>query len=339
MIKLTLLPLFLITLNAQATWSLPRSASSHLSFLETSPEATQSQQSRCGENPKGAIELPKEEKTHPMLEEWWYWIVHLFTDDGTYYSAQWAFVKDHPQETPRMQSNFVLFTPESMKYITQIISKEIEEVDGEFSLDYGDAQAYGKDGKHEVFGRVEDATLRLYTNPVKAPFLYYEDGHKEYHFGGYLNYYCRPRNELNGILTLGDQTLNVTGYGYFEHAFGIIGPVLRDGWDWFNLQLDDGTEILIALVRMNYYLWTYDQDCTKTRHDFKMEIVDTWLSPKTECKYAVAWKLSFDGKEYDIKAVFEDNEVIERPTIKLDAPLVVTGSGNGRGYYEMIGTC
>jgi predicted secreted hydrolase len=76
-----------------------------------------------------------------------------------------------------------------------------------------------------------------------------------------MDYYSRPRNEVKGTLTVAGEEFPVSGYGYYERAIGNLKGVWRDGWDWMNIQLDDGTEILIALIRLNYRLWTYNQNC------------------------------------------------------------------------------
>lgn len=339
-IKLICVSLLLSLALAQSSRLETKDASTLGSFLQFLDNETpeESQENLCSQNPEGVIEFPKDEKYHHMYDEWWYWIAHLQKEDGTYLSGQWAFVKHHITETPRMEYSFILFT-DKMRYITRLKSQEIEEVDGEFSLDYGDAKAFGKDEKYQVYGEVDDISLSINVTPLKAPFLYYGNGRLNFQYGGYMDYYSRPRNEINGTLTVAGEEFPVSGYGYYERAIGRLRGVWRDGWDWMNIQLDDGTEILVALIRLNYYLWTYDQNCVKTQHDFKIEITSTWLSHKTECQYANGWKITFDDKEYNVKVLFDDSEVIEKPATKYEGPLVVSGSQTGRGYIETVGTC
>jgi predicted secreted hydrolase len=44
----------------------------------------------------------------------------------------------------------------------------------------------------------------------------------------------------------------VTGYGYYEHAYGKIETLIKTGWDWFQINLDDGTDMIIAMVSTIY---------------------------------------------------------------------------------------
>lgn len=104
-------------------------------------------------------------------------------------------------------------------------------------------------------------------------------------------------------------------------------------------QLDDGTEIIIALMRLNNYLWIYDTECDVVEKDFKMKALNTWVSPETGCQYATSWKVSFDEKEYLLETVHQDGEMVERFATKYETPIVVSGSEKGRGFVEIMGTC
>ena len=197
----------------------------------------------------------------------------------------------------------------------------------------------GKDEKYQVYGEVDEFSLSLDLTPTKAPCIYYGDGRYEFSFGGYMDYFAQPRNEARGTLTVAGEEFPVTGYGYYEKAFGKLGGLLRDGWTWMNIQLDNGTEIIISFVRLHYVLWTYDENCVLKEHDFKYEVLRTWVSSKTGCQYPIDFKLTFDDKEYIVKSMFDDSEVIEKLAIKYEGPAVVSGSHTGRGYIEVMGTC
>lgn len=306
------------------------------SFLQATDNSTQN---KCDEYPNGVFEFPKDEKSHYMYEESWFSLVQLFTEDGTHYAAQWAFSKEYTYQTPTMHSSFILYTPEKFQYITQSIDQEIEEKDGEFYLDYGDTRASGKDEKYNFYGKVDDFTLDINIKPLKAPFLYYGDGRIDYHFGGYVQTYARSRNEVTGTLTVGDQILSVSGQGYYEHSYGRFGGIMKEGWDWFELELEDGSEILISMTRLNNFLWVIDQNCNSTEYEFEIEVLNSWGCPRSKCMYANSWSLTFDNKNYVISAVIEDGEIIEKTGIKYLIPVTISGAGTGRGFAETFGTC
>jgi len=306
---------------------------SQISFsLKESPSHDESSSNRCGSYTDSSILFPEDEKSHHMLEDGWYVTAHLYTEDGTYYGAEWGFTKLYTGEVPTTQSNFILYTPEKYHHVAQMLDFELEETDGEFSLDFGDVQGYGKDETYKFYGSVDEFELSIDINPLKAPFIFYNNGHIDYHFRGSLDSYARTANQISGTLKTPDGVFVVKGQGYYEHTFD-------EGWDWFNLVLEDGSEIVISMIRLNNYLWVFDQNCIKTEYEFEIEVNRTWVSRQTNCQYAVEWTVTFDNKSYSLKPIYDNGEVFEKSGIRYVVPITVSGAGTGRGFMETFGTC
>ena len=53
--------------------------------------------------------------------------------------------------------------------------------------------------------------------------------------------------DATGSLTLGDETFDVTGTAWFDHQWGDFIAVGGGGWDWFAINLDDGTDLMLSL--------------------------------------------------------------------------------------------
>jgi predicted secreted hydrolase len=314
-----------------------------ISFLAISNEDTNSDlhihQSKCGHYPEGAIYLPEDEKVHDNLEEWWFASLQIYSEIGTHYAAQWSFVKEDFEDIPSIQLSFAFYDPKKFKYTTRIKQQKLQEVNGEFSLNFGDARGFGKNGTYSFYGSIDDTTLEVQLEPIKAPFLYFDDGSLEPYYGGYIQYYCQPRSVVTGTLTIGEQAHRITGYGYYEHAFGRLRPLWRVGWDWIVIQLDGGSEIIIGISRLYSYLWVYDAECMKERKDFEIRPLNTWVSEITACQYAISWSLRFENKQYLIQAVHPEGEMVERAFIKYETPIIVSGTETGRGFIESMGTC
>lgn len=315
---------------------------SHSTF--SSSYSSQFQSPRCQSNDSGDyIDFPTDEKVHTNLTEWWYWLAHVFTEEGTHYQGQLVLVKNPTGDIPIFEYSFILFSPNKNHLLSISQPKETEEIDGQFHFKFEDVEAYNYEGGYYMSAAVDEYSMSLDFTPVKSLMLYYEVGRKDYHFGGYIDYYCFPRNEVSGTLRIGDKTHQVTGYGYYEHAYGMIEPVIKTGWDWFQINLEDGTDMIIAMVRLGqYYLWVNDQECNITnynRNQFQLLVLRTWLSPRTRCQYATAWKLTFGDKEYIIEAIRDDMEFLEKPHVKFAAALKISGSGIGKGIMENMGIC
>ena len=75
------------------------------------------------------------------------------------------------------------------------------------------------------------------------------------------------------------------------------------GWDWFSLQLDDNTEIMLFHMRRKdgsidqHSAGTYVDASGKTTNlkhaDFALQPAgDTWTSPNTQATYPIHWKIA-----------------------------------------------
>jgi predicted secreted hydrolase len=334
------------------TTSVLTSADSHsyhyqsfLSHSTFSPsDKSQFQSPKCQSNDSGNfIDFPTDEKVHSKLTEWWYLLAHVFTEEGTHYQGQLVLEKLSTGDIPTLNNNFILYSPEKNHYLTTSEFKEAEEIDGKFHFKFDESESYNYEGGYYMNATVDEYTMSVDFTPVKSLMLGYEVGRKDYHFGGYIYYYIFPRTEVSGTLKIGDKIHQVTGYGYYEHAYGRIETLFKAGWDWFQMNLEDGTDIIIAMIRLGqYYLWVNDHECNITyysRNQFKLVVLRTWLSPRTSCQYATAWKLTFDDKEYIIETIRDDMEFLEKRGVKFAAALKISGSSTGRGAMENMGIC
>ncbi len=64
-------------------------------------------------------------------------------------------------------------------------------------------------------------------------------------------YYSITRLATRGKLFLGNRSLEVTGTSWFDREFSTshLAPN-QVGWDWFSLQLSDGTDLMLYVMRL-----------------------------------------------------------------------------------------
>ena len=43
--------------------------------------------------------------------------------------------------------------------------------------------------------------------------------------------------------------MKVTGEAWMDHQWGDFATYQEGGWDWFAVQLDDGTDVMLYLIR------------------------------------------------------------------------------------------
>ena len=61
-------------------------------------------------------------------------------------------------------------------------------------------------------------------------------------------YYSRTRMEIAGTIDDHGERVPVTGLAWFDKQWGNF-LVMGGGWDWFSLQLDDGSDLMLNLIR------------------------------------------------------------------------------------------
>ena len=121
------------------------------------------------------------------------------------------------------------------------------------------------------------------------------------------------------------QPLAVEGTAWFDHQWGDFISVGGGGWDWFAVNLDDGTDLTLSLVRAadGSYPLVYG---TSVRPDgttehlgpgtFSVEPTGSWTSPTTGATYPSGWRLQVPGQGLDLTLTptLEDQELDTRAT-------------------------
>ncbi len=169
---------------------------------------------------------------------------------------------------------------------------------------------------------------------------------------GRMYYYSATRLKVTGTLN-GDA---VSGIVWFDHQWGGgIGAQAGDGsasfnpnWDWMSLQLEDGRDMMIYVVKnaknepSDRFISITKGDGTSTEiRNFRFQPWDTWTSPATGGKYPTKWSLRLeDGTILTIRAVTDNQEIEARATTGFnyyEGAVTVTGTTRGVGYMELTG--
>ena len=126
------------------------------------------------------------------------------------------------------------------------------------------------------------------------------------------------------------------------------------GWDWFGLQLDDGRELMLYLLRdatgaTDFAGGTLIAPSGETRYlereDLAVDVGTTWTSPETGATYPAAWTLKIPSEDLrlDVRPEIADQENRGRLSGGLfywEGAVAVrdaSGAPVGRGYVELTG--
>ena len=204
-----------------------------------------------------------------------------------------------------------------------------------------------------------EETLTLLLTPEKPPVLHGENGlsRKAHEAEAVSRYVSFTRLRAEGWTTRGDDARSVTGSAWMDHEWGsgAIGKGTR-GWDWFSVQLEDGRDLMIYLLR--------GEDGSRTLHssgtlverdgratplspsDFSVEVTKRWTSPRSKGTYPARWLLRVPKArlELEVVPVLPDQELVTDRSTRVTywegaCEVRAPGSGRtlGRAYVELTG--
>jgi geranylgeranyl pyrophosphate synthase len=142
--------------------------------------------------------------------------------------------------------------------------------------------------------------------------------------GDGMAYATYPTLRLIGLA--GGET--VSGEAWLDHQWGRYGGwfVNRSrqgklmGWDWFGINLDDGTELLAMIhrdMKSNKSAGAFGAVHFQGQEPLQLDKIDAhptryWKSPRTHIDYPVQWRLKIRGidAEFIIEPLADDQEIV-----------------------------
>ena len=198
--------------------------------------------------------------------------------------------------------------------------------------------------------------LDLALRTRKPPALHDRDGWIDFGPGGGSYYYSRTSMAATGRLTLDGADVPVDGTAWFDHQWGDFISVGGGGWDWFAINLDDGTDLTLSLVRDadGSYPLVYGTLVDRrgsTRHldasAFTVKPTGRWASPTSGADYPAGWSIAIPGEDLtiDLRPTVADQELDTRATtgvVYWEGSQVVTAERGstplgGQAYVELTG--
>ena len=313
------------------------------------------------------VVLPRDDGPHDRLTEWWYYTGHLKAEDGGRYGFEYVIFRAERGRFPTSWVSHLAITDEGgdrflygqRLEVGDQVDRSPRSSDGEptgFDLALSGADPTrpetfavpawsmrGSEGRDHLVAQFapEEAAeagapaglgLELELVADKPAAMHDRDGWIDFGPAGGSYYYSRTAMTASGSLTVDGRTMAVDGAAWFDHQWGDFISVGGGGWDWFAVNLDDGTDITLSLVREAdgtyplVYGTVVDPD-GHVRHldrdDFSVDVSDRWTSPSTGADYPAGWIVRIPG---------EDLEITLQPTVA--AQELDTRATTGVVYWE-----
>ena len=268
--------------------------------------------------PEPLVFFPADEAPHDTPIEWWYFNGMLRDDAGGEYSYHYVTFQSQgaPGVTPHLLQATLGDHGRGVHYAaeTGILAPENPEarsVDVETSGWLMRAGPKGYDMRFH-FDEGEGAVrLELRAVPRRDPVLH--GGTGLVHMGaeaGSTYYYSRSRLHVTGWIEDAGGRRPVVGPGWMDHQWGEIADS-NIGWDWAGIQLDDGSDLMVAVVwrpgghrRLAGHGTYLEPDGTVTYledDDLSFTSQGSWTSPETGVEYPMGWQVEIAPLELDLE--------------------------------------
>lgn len=327
--------------------------------------------------PGRSLIFPKDHGKHPDFEtEWWYftgnldsgqglrkWGFHLtFFRRSMFKAASNAFSKWGVRDI--YPAHFALSDLHNKQFFhSQLLTREgpglADAASDNLDVRVRDWSAKLVDGEVLLSAREKDYSLSLRLVPEKPLVLHGKEGfsRKSSQKGQASYYYSFTRLKADGVLTFKGERQEVSGLAWMDHEF-TSSMVLPDqtGWDWFSIQLDDGTEVMVSRMRKKSgslerpFGTIVEKDGVATDlegQEIAISPMRTWKSPQSHAVYPSGWTLTIPGQNIILRVepAFENQELAGEGSVGIvywEGAVFVTGTRDGRpvkgrGYVELTG--
>ena len=320
--------------------------------------------------------FPADHGPHPDYQtEWWYYTGNLVSDEGQHFGYQLTFFR-RALTPPALRTERESTWATDQVYMAHFA---LTDVAGKqhWAFERFSRGAAGLAGAQAVPYRVwledwqvdemepgvvrmravqEGLALDLVLTDRKGPILQGDRGYspKGPQPGNASYYYSLTRLETSGTVQVADALHDVKGFSWMDHEWSTSALAADQvGWDWFSVQMDDGSELMVFQLRKED--GSIDPFSSGTfvapdgsahplgRDEFEIHVKDAWRSPHSGATYPARWTVSVPA--VDLVLEIEPHLADQELTVSYaywEGAVRVEGERAGRavrgnGYVEMTG--
>jgi predicted secreted hydrolase len=168
-------------------------------------------------------------------------------------------------------------------------------------------------------------------------------------------YYSLVQQPTSGKVTINGKTYEVTGLTWKDHEYSTsslsAGTV---GWDWFSMQFDNGSALMLYLLRHDdgtlestsagTYITATGETQPLNAQDWQIKVLDTWKSPQSGAIYPAKWTIAIPKLDLTLQAkpLMPNQELNTSTATYWEGAVAFEGSSEnqpiqGKGYVELTG--
>ena len=320
--------------------------------------------------PNYQFSFPKDHFSHANYAlEWWYYTGNLRSKQGNKefgYELTFFKVSFKPLAKPIYIAHFALsdLKNNEFKHFSKINRDflQMAGIEAKKNLIWNKTWSVKLEdnGKNHILkAQDKDTEINLNLQTSQAPVIHGVPGENISRKGNCAScashYYSLTNLKTKGQITINSQIYEVTGKSWMDHEFG--SNQLQNnqvGWDWFSLQFNDGSALMLYRLReknnkiSSFSNGTYISREGKVKHlnqkDFflKPKKNANWQSKKSKAIYPLIWEIIIPdlGLALKVRPKMINQEVVEQVNYWEGAVSVtdrLNGKKIGQGYLELTG--
>jgi predicted secreted hydrolase len=292
------------------------------------------------------VRFPQDEAPHRDLTEWWYYTGHLnaLLPDGQqhHYGFELVFFQilrsDYP---PIYAAHFAIsdiargeFHYDQRRLMEPHAVLPAGSSNAGVNVAINDWSLRALNGHDHLKASMNGYSIDLDLSALKAPTLHNGNGLITYGLGGFSYYYSRTSMAVTGTLLDHQQSAQVSGDAWMDHQWGNFLTLGGGGWDWYSIQLNNHTEMMLYIIRdasgkaISTYVGIIGTDghyLELPASSLNLSVLDHWTSPTTGITYPSGWRVDINDPQLKASLTLQ-------PELK-NQELVVTQS-TGNTYWE-----
>lgn len=338
--------------------------------------------------PGREFSFPRDHGEHPEFEtEWWYYTGHLETNNNEMFGFQLTFFRVSLNKETSSNSKWHTNSIHLAHFaLTDEVNKKFYHFEktnresfglagsspdalniwnGSKKNDANKWQSFMEGEKIFIDVKEDEIHLKLQVKPKKPLILQGDNGFskKGADEGEASYYYSYTRLVGDGTLNLNDKDYKIKNASLWMDREFTSSKLAQatEGWDWFAIQLNDNTEIMVYQLRdkknnpnefsSGTFVDTNGNKINLNHNDFKIEVLSYWKSKNTNIKYPSEWNIKIPklNKSLNIKPVLPEQELTTERTTNVSywegrakvydnsKPSEKENNQLGNAYVELVG--
>jgi predicted secreted hydrolase len=319
--------------------------------------------------------FPADHGPHPgFRSEWWYFTGNLEGEGGRHFGYQWTLFRfaltpaaparrSHWATRQLYMAHFTVTDVGAGRFHAhERLARGALDVAGAraepfrvWIEDWSVAQGESADDAWRLQAASGEVAVDLQLRPAKPVVLQGDRGlsRKGATPGNASYYYSVPRLQTRGTVRVDGERFRVSGTSWLDREWSTSAlEEGQSGWDWFGLQLSDGTELMFYQLRRRdgsvdthsrgTFVDAQGQALSLVPPDVAVEVLESWDSPLGR-RYPARWRLTVKplALSLDIEPLLHNQE-LDTSFRYWEGAVRITGrrageSLTGQGYVELTG--